>query len=469
MKMSSSANIVIIDPNPHLLSKMSDKTKQLGFTTRCFIDPNTSIQHIVNSFPRLALLGPSLDKDAYLKCVNKLKAMDLTLPILKASAIDNHLEICTNSSLEDFDVIPSGLQWEDFTRAIIKVSNRKKDKKIRSDFPLMIGKSEAFGDIWEKVRTIADKNITVLVTGESGTGKDIIALYLHQLSSRSERLLVRINCAALPDGLLESEVFGFQKGAFTDAIQDKPGRIEMAHKGTLFLDEIGDLTLPLQAKILHILENKDFSRLGDIRDKSIDARIILATNQDLKEKVRQGSFRKDLYHRLNVLNIAVPPLRERKGDIDLLVDYFKHKFAYELNRSVIVLPASVMKHFQKYHWPGNIRELENVIRKIVLFENADFVFDELQIINGTTKAAMATDSYSNEDMMPCSDEKINDLFNENSFSLKKITKAYVSEIERHEILKALRATKWNRKKSAELLAVSYKKLLNRISEFKLEE
>jgi two-component system response regulator AtoC len=467
--MNTSADIVIIDPDPHLLSKMSEKTKQVGFSTCCFSDPDTSVQHIESSFPRLALLGPSLDRDSYLKCVHKLKIMNSALPILTVSNINNHLGISKSNTLEEFNIGSSEPHCEDFTQAIISVSNREKEKKTKSNFPQIIGKSKIVCELRQKIKTLADRDITVLVTGESGVGKELIALYLHYFSSRQRWPLINVNCAALPEGLFESEIFGFRKGAFTDAYRDKPGRLEMAHKGTLFLDEVGSLTPRLQAKILQVLEDREFSKLGDTKDKIIDARIVLATNQDLKEKIRQGSFRKDLYYRLNVMNIRVPPLRERKEDIDLLVDYFIHKYAYELKREVITLPADVMQYFYEYHWPGNIRELENIVRRIAILGNADFIFEELRTEIDIPKYKLTTSSHDDINNHPSHNKKINDLFKKNSFSLKKITKAYVSEIERKEILKALDATKWNRKKSAELLEVSYKKLRNRIIEFKIEK
>lgn len=467
--MRSSNDIVIIDPNPFLLSKMSEMIRRVGLSASCFSDPNTSVHHIETAFPHLALLGPSLDRDTYLKCVHKLKIMDSALPILIASDIDKYLEISTDSPLDELNVVSTGLSWEGLTKAIIRVSERKKEKKTGSNFPLMIGKSKAVIDLKQRLKTLADKPITVLVTGESGTGKELVALYLHQASSRNGSPFIRVNCAALPDELLESEIFGFRKGAFTDAYRDKPGRLEMAHKGTFFLDEVGDLTLQLQAKILQVLEDREFSRLGDIRDKVIDTRIVLATNQDLKQLVRQGRFRKDLYYRINVVNIAVPPLKERKGDIDLLVDYFIHKSAYELKKEVMGLPDGVMRRFKAYHWPGNIRELENTVKRIVMLGETDFVFHELQPENGTTKDEMTGMSHSDVDDVPWNDKKIIDFFKTNNFSLKEITKAYVSEMEREEILKALDIMKWNRKKSAELLEVSYKKILNRINEFDLEK
>ena len=468
--MGSTKDIVIIDPNPHLLDKMSRMTLQTGFSAICFDDPNTPIYRFEDALPRLALLGPSLDLDTYLKCVHKLRIVDPTLPILIASDIDSYHNIYTDSPHNDLHLVSPELYHGTLTQAIVSALERKKVHKPKYKLPLIIGRSEAVRGLREKLKTLANRDLTVLITGESGTGKELIALYLHHSSIRHKSPLIRVNCAALPDGLLESEIFGFQKGAFTDASHDKPGRIEMAHNGTLFLDEIGDLSLQQQAKILQVLEDKEFSRLGDIKGQIIDARIILATNQDLKKKVRQGRFRKDLYYRLNVINITVPPLRERKDDIDLLVDYFMHKSAYELRKEPVAFPIGVMRHFKDYHWPGNIRELENTVQRIALMGNTDFIFDELHTEKSNQKKdgiVMASCQYNNDGHW--SDKKIYDLFRKTNYSLKNTTKTYVTEREREEILKALNETNWNRKKSAKLLKVCYKKLLNRINEFNLEK
>jgi two-component system response regulator AtoC len=271
----------------------------------------------------------------------------------------------------------------------------------------------------------------------------------------------------LPDELLESEVFGFQKGAFTGAHKNKPGRLELAHNGTLFIDEIGDLSLALQAKFLQVLEDKAFARLGGIYDKFVDTRVVAATNSDLQRKVRDGLFRKDLFYRLNVIHIQAPPLRERKQDIAILVNYFIDKYCLELRKEVLDIPAKILKHLQAYQWPGNVRELENVVRRAVALRDWEFVFKELGLETLPKGVARASGDEFGA-VTGWTDEKIEKLIRENRFSLKKITKTYVSEAERQAIVDVLAKTQWNRKRAAEMLGVSYKTLLGRIDEFRLK-
>ena len=275
---------------------------------------------------------------------------------------------------------------------------------------------------------------------------------------------MKINCAAIPDQLLESEVFGFQKGAFTGALKPKPGQLEMANGGTLFIDEIGAVSPSLQAKFLQILEDKMFSRLGGTRDQSIDVRCVAATNADLRQMVKEGTFRKDLYYRLNIVHMRVPPLRERKGDILLLVDYYLNKYCFELKRMPPEIPVHVSDFLMSYHWPGNVRELENIIRRAIVLKSWDFMFNELSLDSPNQDDPVSSDS----PLLVWSDDQIKKLFQEPDFSIKKVAKTYVSEAERLMILKALRHTEWNRKKAAKQLSVSYKTLLNRIEEFDLK-
>jgi two-component system response regulator AtoC len=280
--------------------------------------------------------------------------------------------------------------------------------------------------------------------------------------------LVKVNCSALPDELLESEVFGFQKGAFTGAYRDKPGRLEMANGGTLFIDEIGNLSLSLQVKFLQVLEDRSFSRLGGTEDRIVDTRVVAATNTDLAKKVRDGTFRKDLFYRLNVVPIEAPPLRGRSDDIPLLTDYFLNKYCFELGKDCLELPRKIADLFLAYQWPGNVRELENVIRRAIILRNWDFIFKELNLENlqHDSEDVLLSDDTSHP--LVWQDDKVRRFFRDSDFSLKKISNAYVSEAERQAILKALKQTQWNRKKAAELLRVSYKTLLNRIFEFDLK-
>jgi two-component system response regulator AtoC len=363
--------------------------------------------------------------------------------------------------------IGTDLEAKDFADTVQSALKFRDESKMRPDYPVIIGSSEAVKSIKQKIRKVAGKDITVLITGETGTGKELIARSVHYHSQRNQGPLVKISCGALPDELLESEVFGFQKGAFTGAHKNKPGRIELAHNGTLFIDEIGDLSLALQAKFLQVLEDKAFARLGGIYDKFVDTRVVAATNSDLQKKVRDGLFRKDLFYRLNVIHIEATPLRERKPDIPILMHYFVDKYCLELKKDVLEIPSKILKHLQAYQWPGNVRELENVVRRAVALRDWEFVFKELNLETIPKGAGRG----SREDLGAIagwSDEKIEKLIKENRFSLKKITKTYVSEAERQAIVDVLAKTQWNRKKAAEMLGVSYKTLLGRIDEFRLK-
>jgi formate hydrogenlyase transcriptional activator len=233
-------------------------------------------------------------------------------------------------------------------------------------FEDIIGESKPLKAVLKQVETVAATDVTVLILGETGTGKDLIARAIHQLSSRGERSLIKLNCAAIPTGLLESELFGHERGAFTGAISQKIGRLELAHQGSFFLDEVGDLPLELQPKILRALQEKEFERLGGTRTIPVDARLIAATNRDLAGMVADRHFRSDLYYRLRVFPIMLPPLRERREDIPLLARYFVDKHARSLNRRIESIPPDVMKALTKWDWPGNIRELENFVERAVI-------------------------------------------------------------------------------------------------------
>jgi len=234
----------------------------------------------------------------------------------------------------------------------------------------IIGDSSGIRELRQLIRTVAPTNATVLILGESGTGKELIAGALHHLSQRHRYPYVRINCAAIPETLLESELFGHEKGAFTGAVRQKPGRVEEADGGTIFLDEIGDMSRPLQAKLLRFLENGGFTRVGGTQELRVDVRLIAATNRDIIEAIRQEHFREDLYHRLNVVQLRPPPLRERSDDVPRLAEHFLAQFNASLNKSIRGLGAAAREALQAHHWPGNVRELRNVIERAVILETA---------------------------------------------------------------------------------------------------
>jgi formate hydrogenlyase transcriptional activator len=259
-------------------------------------------------------------------------------------------------------------------REIAELKNKLADEKlyleeeIRTEYTFeeIVGESAALKRVLSQVETVAGTDSSVLILGETGTGKEVIARAIHDLSLRRERTFVKVNCAAIPTGLLESELFGHEKGAFTGAIAQKVGRFELAHRGTLFLDEVGDIPLELQPKLLRVLQEKEFERLGSTRTLHVDVRVVAATNRDLTQMVEDRLFRSDLYYRLNVFPITVPPLRERVEDIPLLVRYFAQKYALRMDRRIETIPAEEMEALTRYHWPGNVRELENLIERAVI-------------------------------------------------------------------------------------------------------
>jgi formate hydrogenlyase transcriptional activator len=234
------------------------------------------------------------------------------------------------------------------------------------DFEGIVGQSSALRHVLNLVETVAPSDSTVLLLGETGTGKELIARAIHERSRRKERTFVKLNCAAIPTGLLESELFGHERGAFTGAIAQKVGRLELADRGSLFLDEVGDIPIEIQPKLLRALQEREFERLGSNRTQQVDVRLVAATNRDLEKMMENREFRSDLYYRLNVFPIRIPPLRERPEDIPLLVRYFTQKYGRLMDKQIESIPAAAMKKLSSWHWPGNIRELENFIERSVI-------------------------------------------------------------------------------------------------------
>src|SRR6266404_350110 len=235
-----------------------------------------------------------------------------------------------------------------------------------ADFEGIVGQSSALRQVLQLVEMVATSDSTVLLLGETGTGKELIAQAIHDRSRRKDRTLVRLNCAAIPTGLLESELFGHERGAFTGAVTQKIGRLELADQGTLFLDEVGDIPLELQPKLLRVLQDGEFERLGSTQTKKVDVRLVAATNRDLNPMIEDRQFRSDLYYRLNVFPIRVPPLRERPEDIPLLVQYFTQKYARRMQKRIESIPAAAMRKLMRWHWPGNVRELQNLVERAVI-------------------------------------------------------------------------------------------------------
>ena len=304
----------------------------------------------------------------------------------------------------------------------------------------------------ELVAQVASTNATVLLTGESGVGKEVVARAIHRASPRAGRPLLKVNCAALPGELLESELFGHERGAFTGAYRDKPGKFELAQHATILLDEIGEVPLRLQAKLLHVLQDGEFARVGGERVLQTDVRVLAATNRDLLRDIETGRFREDLYYRLNVIEIRIPPLRERREEIAVLADHFLKKFNAQYGRAVDV-PPDTLRAFVEYEWPGNIRELENAVKRIVVLGSARPV--HVEIVGNLSRGGRPTPrpGAAALEVRPSPDTPI---------SLKDIARQAAREAERVAIKEVLDRVHWNRAKAARLLQISYKALLYKI-------
>jgi len=308
----------------------------------------------------------------------------------------------------------------------------------RSGYDEIIGKSDGMQKIYDLISQVAPTNSTVLITGESGTGKELIAQAIHGNSQRCYMPFIAVSCGALPDSLLESELFGYEKGAFTGAEHTKKGRFEMADKGTLFLDEIGDISLKTQVDLLRVLQEKEFRRLGGKEEIKVDVRILAATNQDMKKAISENRFREDLFYRLNVISIHIPPLKERKDDIPLLVKAFTRRHCLEMNKEQVKIAPSAMKLLMDYNWPGNVRELENVIeRALVIGRGKEIVTEDLPF----SRKELGTEALPN--------------------SLKLMEKMHIKRI--------MEETDWNISKAARVLEIDRQTLYNKIEKYHIEK
>ncbi len=336
-----------------------------------------------------------------------------------------------------------------------------------------IGVSKEIQGIRELIKHVSDTGLNIVVTGETGVGKEVVARSLYEASPRRKNAFIKVNCAALPDGLLESELYGYERGAFTGAEKKKQGKFALANGGVLFLDEIGDMSMPLQAKLLHVLQCGEFAPLGAEKETKTDTWVIAATNHDLAREITDGNFREDLYYRLNIIKVYIPPLRERREDIPLLIDHFVGTYTQQFSHKEVSLPSrAVIERLSAYHWPGNVRQLQNTIKGMLVLGNWDRVIDELPTVGGVASgvAHAASMPEAPGQLPPVSD--LLDLNGEDSpsldtFSLKTIRKRALDRIEREVISHVLGQTGWNRSKAAKILKISYKTLLYKISDLEL--
>jgi len=330
---------------------------------------------------------------------------------------------------------------------------------MKDIFQIIFANNSKMNKIKAIIDEIAKTDITVLIKGESGTGKELIAHSIHLNSHRKEKPFVKVNCAAIPRGLLESELFGFEKGAFTGAHIKKPGKFELANGGTILLSDIGEMDISIQAKLLQVLQDGMFSRLGGDGDLKVDTRVIVTTKDHLEKTMMEGHFREDLFFRINVINITIPPLRDRKEQILPLSQYYLDVYKNKYGKGVSPFSPKVIHAFKEYTWPGNIRELENMIKRIVIFGEKETVLKN--IFSKRLDDGMNPESYKNlSPSLPAG---------RGSFNLKDVGKKAAEVAEKEIIQSTLQETHWNRKQAAKLLRVSYKALLYKIQKYHLDD
>ena len=449
--------LLIIDDEENMRHMLTAMLKNLGYDVDTAPDGETALKMVNASFYDFILCDlkmPRMDGMAFLDAV-KDRLSETTVIVMSAyGSLDTAIQAMKNGA---YDYISKPFKSDEVHMALkkaeererLKKENRRLLEKIRNieenyRFGNMIGKSRAMQTVFKMVEKVAKYNTTVLISGESGTGKELIAKSIHLAGERSQKPIVTINCGGIPENLLESEFFGYKKGAFTGADRDKKGLFTEADKGTLFLDEIGELPLSLQVKLLRVLQENEIRPVGDTKTQKVDVRVIAATQKNLETEVQNGTFREDLYYRLNVLNIKLPPLRERREDIPLLSDHFLNRYNRRLDKTIRKVSPAALSLLMEYRWSGNIRELENIIERAVVLADGEEILPEHlpQELEGNTR--------------PFFDEEMS-----GEFSLKKTQQM----LEKKMIKKALDETNGNRTHAAKLLEISHPSLLSKMKAY----
>jgi len=395
-----------------------------------------------------------------IEVLESVKKTNPAIPVIILSAAGQIKTVVDAMKMGAADFLVKPFEEQELELAIENVVEKQKLKEEVKTLKRQLDSYDA-GDILstnprvlkikEIAKHVADTDVPVLITGESGVGKEVLARYMHSHSSRHDKPFVKVNCAALPNDLLESELFGYERGAFTGALNDKPGKFELADKGTLLLDEIGEMTPHLQAKLLHVLQDSEYTRLGAKRTIRVDARVLASTNINLEEHVASGKFREDLYFRLNVIRIDIPPLRERREDIPVLCNYFLCRYRDRYKSSVEEITPSLMDSFLRYEWPGNVRQLENAVKRYLILPDMNVNLSELK--DQTPSSAAAP--------VPAKPK-------EDNMSLKDVGTRAAEQAEKELVLRVLEETSWNRKQAARRLNICYKALLNKLKRWQID-
>jgi len=381
----SQEKILIVDDDPQIRTLLAERLKFHQYRVLTACDGEEGLDKFRKEGADMVLLDLMMPKLDGIETLNRMKKEEPEVLVIMLTAFGTIEKAVEAMKKGAYDFIPKPCEPEHILLTIKKALERKNlvrekehlKEEIDSQYDMVWGESSELRKIKEMVNKVADSKSTILIQGESGTGKQVLARAIHNLSPRKDNPFVYVNCVALSEQLLESDLFGHEKGAFTGAYQRKKGRLETAHMGTVFLDEIGDITPVIQTKFLHFLESGEFERVGGTQTLKVDTRIIAATNRDLSRALEEKKFREDLFFRLNVISLTVPPLRKRKEDIPVLASHFLQKFNREMKKKINLLDPTTLEIFLTYHWPGNIRELANVLERAVVLAPAETIIPDL--------------------------------------------------------------------------------------------
>lgn len=441
--------VLVVDDEEGIRESLSGIFEDEGYDVVTAESGEEAIRIIKEQSPDLALLDVWLSGMDGIQTLQEIKSIKEDLPVIMISGHGN-IELAVKATrIGAYDFLEKPLSLERVLLASKRALERRalemENRVLKDDLTRkwrLIGESSKMKNLREQIDMAAQSNSRVLILGESGSGKEVVARLLHERSPRAEKPFVEVNCAAIPQELIESELFGHEKGSFTGAFEKKKGKFELADKGTLFLDEVGDMSLQTQAKVLRVIETQEFQRVGGNRNIKVDVRIIAATNKDLKEEVKKGNFREDLYFRLNVIPLSAPPLRERKEDIPDLVEYFLESLAVEYGQHPKKIMPEAMKSLQAYDWPGNIRELKNVIERLVIMTPSNAI---------TSKNLFIKSEHERSD-----------------YFTYRILKDARDAFERDFIAKKLEENNWNISKTAEILDIERSNLHRKIKAYDIK-
>jgi DNA-binding NtrC family response regulator len=465
-KKSAMEPILLVEDKSELRAMLRKALERAGYDVDDAADGSSAVQKIRARRYLLVLTDLKLPGKSGLDVLRESKQADPTVPVILITAFGSIEEAVTAMKDGAFDFIQKPVDLEHLKLLVERASRQqemlrenlllREEYTTRYGFPRIVGESAAMRDATHQAQRVAATDSTVLLLGNSGTGKELFARAIHHLSSRRDLPFVALNCAAIPEGLVENELFGHERGAYTGAGARKIGKMELAHRGTIFLDEIAELPMGTQSKLLRVLEEKRFDRVGGTQAVDVDVRILAATNKNLRTAIAAKTFREDLYFRIAAVPITIPPLSERGDDVLLLADHFLERFRREFKKPGLALSEESREALVAYAWPGNVRELQNTIERAAILSDTDLIApDALQLpvarpASGQIPAAMLDENF------------------DWGGGLEDVASRAVAHVERFKIEAALRSTKWNKSRAAEQLGVSYKTLLNKIRSLGLE-